>query len=67
MKPLAVGILAHVDAGKTTLSEAVLYQCGVIRKLGRVDRKDAFLIRTVRNAEGESPFFQAGKAFYGRI
>ena len=42
MKPLAVGILAHVDAGKTTLSEAVLYQCGVIRKLGRVDRKDAF-------------------------
>ena len=42
MKPLALGILAHVDAGKTTLSEAVLYQCGVIRKLGRVDRRDAF-------------------------
>ena len=40
---LAVGILAHVDAGKTTLSESILYQCGVIRKLGRVDHGDAFL------------------------
>lgn len=40
---LVVGILAHVDAGKTTLSESILYQCGAIRKLGRVDHKDAFL------------------------
>lgn len=38
-----VGILAHVDAGKTTLSEAVLYLSGARRKLGRVDHKDAFL------------------------
>ena len=38
-----VGILAHVDAGKTTLSEALLYTCGNIRKLGRVDNQDAFL------------------------
>ena len=38
-----VGILAHVDAGKTTLSEALLFQSGVIRKRGRVDHKDAFL------------------------
>ena len=42
-KRLVVGILAHVDSGKTTLSEAMLYRSGVIRKLGRVDHKDAFL------------------------
>ena len=41
MKKLTMGILAHVDAGKTTLSEAMLYQSGVIRKRGRVDYKDA--------------------------
>lgn len=43
MKKLAVGILAHVDAGKTTLSEAMLYTGGNIRTLGRVDRGNAFL------------------------
>lgn len=43
MKHITIGILAHVDAGKTTLSEALLYSCGCIRKLGRVDHKDAFL------------------------
>lgn len=43
MKKLAIGILAHVDAGKTTLSESLLYLSGKIRKLGRVDNKDAFL------------------------
>lgn len=43
MKKLVVGILAHVDAGKTTLSESMLYLCKSIRKLGRVDNKDAFL------------------------
>ncbi|MCR4922791.1 MAG: TetM/TetW/TetO/TetS family tetracycline resistance ribosomal protection protein [Lachnospiraceae bacterium] len=42
-KHLSIGILAHVDAGKTTLSEALLYLCGAIRKAGRVDHKDAFL------------------------
>ncbi len=42
-KRLAVGILAHVDAGKTTLSEALLFRAGSIRSLGRVDRKDTFL------------------------
>ena len=40
---LVLGILAHVDAGKTTLSEAILYKTGAIRKLGRVDHKTAFL------------------------
>ncbi len=43
MKRIAVGILAHVDSGKTTLSEAMLYCTGNIRKLGRVDHKDSFL------------------------
>ena len=43
MKRLAVGILAHVDAGKTTLSEGLLYRSGSLRRLGRVDHQDAFL------------------------
>ena len=43
MKRIAVGILAHVDAGKTTLSEGLLYESGMIRDLGRVDSKNAFL------------------------
>lgn len=43
MKKLVIGILAHVDAGKTTLSESLLYLSGKIRKAGRVDNKDAFL------------------------
>ena len=43
MRKLAAGILAHVDAGKTTLSEALLYRGGSIRRLGRVDHGDAFL------------------------
>lgn len=43
MKKLAVGILAHVDSGKTTLSEALMYLSGNIKKLGRVDHKNAFL------------------------
>ena len=42
-KMITVGILAHVDAGKTTLSEALLYTAGALRKLGRVDHADAFL------------------------
>ena len=41
-KHICVGLLAHVDAGKTTLSEAILYLSGNIRKLGRVDEKNAF-------------------------
>lgn len=43
MKKIVVGILAHVDSGKTTLSEALLYQSGNINKLGRVDHRDSFL------------------------
>lgn len=43
MKRIVIGIFAHVDAGKTTLSEAMLYTCGAIKKLGRVDHRDSFL------------------------
>ena len=43
MKRICTGLLAHVDAGKTTLSEALLYRAGCLKKLGRVDHKDAFL------------------------
>jgi len=43
MKRLVIGILAHVDSGKTTLSEAMLFRSGEIRRLGRVDHGDAFL------------------------
>ena len=43
MKRLVIGILAHVDAGKTTMSEAILYETGKLKKMGRVDNRDAFL------------------------
>ncbi len=43
MRNLVIGVLAHVDAGKTTLSESILYLSGKIRKMGRVDNKDAYL------------------------
>ena len=43
MKKIAVGILAHVDSGKTTLSEALMYRSGNLRQLGRVDHRDSFL------------------------
>ena len=42
-KKITLGILAHVDAGKTTLSEAILFRTGEIRRMGRVDHKDAYL------------------------
>ena len=43
MQRLVIGMLAHVDAGKTTLSEALLYRSGAVRRLGRVDHRDAYL------------------------
>ena len=43
MKKSVVGILAHVDAGKTTLTEALLYKSGMLSRLGRVDKRDAYL------------------------
>ncbi|MBO4323980.1 MAG: TetM/TetW/TetO/TetS family tetracycline resistance ribosomal protection protein [Lachnospiraceae bacterium] len=42
MKKIVIGMLAHVDAGKTTLSEALLFHAGVLRRMGRVDRRDTF-------------------------
>ena len=56
-KQIVLGILAHVDSGKTTLSEAMLYRSGAIRKLGRVDHKDAFLdTDTLEKARGITIF-----------
>ena len=43
LKKIVIGILAHVDSGKTTLSEAMLYQAGQLKKMGRVDHRDSFL------------------------
>lgn len=51
MKTLTIGILAHVDAGKTTLSEAMLYRAGMLRTMGRVDHGDAFLDTDVQERE----------------
>ncbi len=51
MKKLVLGILAHVDAGKTTLSEGLLYLSGAVRRLGRVDHRDAFLDTDVQERE----------------
>lgn len=57
MKRLVFGILAHVDSGKTTLSEGLLYHAGHIRKLGRVDHKDAFLdIHSIERDRGITIF-----------
>lgn len=51
MKKLVVGILAHVDAGKTTLSEGMLFESGRLRRLGRVDHQDAFLDHDTQERE----------------
>lgn len=62
MKKLAIGILAHVDAGKTTLCEALLYLCGTIRKCGRVDRGDAYLdTHALEKARGITIFSKQAK------
>ena len=50
-KKITIGILAHVDAGKTTLSEALLYASGRIRTLGRVDHKNTYLDTNVIERE----------------
>ena len=50
-KHICAGLLAHVDAGKTTLSEGLLYLSGAVRKLGRVDHQDAFLDTDVQERE----------------
>ena len=62
MKKLVIGILAHVDAGKTTLSEGMLYTSGALRKLGRVDHKDAFLDNfSLEKERGITIFFKQAR------
>ncbi|MGN1083964.1 MAG: NYN domain-containing protein, partial [Lachnospiraceae bacterium] len=62
MNNVVIGMLAHVDAGKTTLSEALLYQTGAIRTLGRVDNKNAFLdTNSMERARGITIFSKQAK------
>lgn len=68
MKKAVIGILAHVDAGKTTLSEAMLYQQGVIRKLGRVDKQSAFFDHAALERErGMTIFSKEGVLRLGEL
>lgn len=65
---LAIGILAHVDAGKTTLSEIILYLTGSIRSMGRVDHKDAFLdIFELEKTRGITIFSKQGMFDLGNM
>lgn len=65
-KNVCIGLLAHVDAGKTTLSEALLYQAGVLKNPGRVDKGDAYLDTFADGKrERNHDFFQAGSFFVG--
>lgn len=66
MKRLTIGILAHVDSGKTTLSEGLLYCAGVLRKLGRVDHGDAFLdTHALEKSRGITIFSKQARLLYG--
>ena len=64
-KQICVGVLAHVDAGKTTLSEALLYTAGAVRKLGRVDHGNAFWIILPWKESVGSRFFPSRQGFPG--
>lgn len=66
-KKVTVGILAHVDAGKTTLAEAILYRTGTLRRLGRVDHQDAFLDTDAMEGPGVLRFFKTGEVCTGRF
>ena len=66
MKQLVLGILAHVDAGKTTLSEALLYRTGAIRDLGRVDHKNAHMdTHALERARGITIFSRQARMTLG--
>ena len=60
---ISLGVLAHVDAGKTTLSEGLLFKCGRIRKIGRVDHKDAYLDTYELERERGITIFQSRQFF----
>ncbi len=63
-KRLCVGLIAHVDAGKTTLTEALLYLSGTIKKIGRVDHRDSFLdTHWLERARGITIFSMAWRSF----
>ena len=62
-KHICAGLLAHVDSGKTTLSEAMLYTAGKIRKLGRVDHKDAYLDTDAQERERGITIFSKQAVF----
>ena len=65
---VVIGITAHVDAGKTTLAEAMLYRTGQLRKLGRVDHGDACLDTDAAGAgAGHHHLLQAGGAAHRGI
>lgn len=65
MKKLTIGILAHVDAGKTTLAEGILYNCNKLKKLGRVDHGDTALdYYTVERERGITVFSKQAQAEY---
>lgn len=67
-KQITMGILAHVDAGKTTLSEGILYTCKAIRKLGRVDHQDAFLdTNTLERNRGITIFSKQAECTLGEF
>ena len=67
-KRLVIGILAHVDAGKTTLSESILYTSGKLKKMGRVDKKDAFLDNyTLERERGITIFSKQAVFEYGGV
>lgn len=66
MKRLTLGILAHVDSGKTTLSEAMLYTSGMLRKVGRVDHGNTFLdTHTIEKQRGITIFSKQAELNYG--